>query len=247
MLKVCLNGSRPRYERVPTTATEIANEARASVDAGAHAIHVHPRAAGGAETLDIDLVVATLAAIREATPGTPIGVSTNDAIVRDPADRLAAIRRWVGPDEGGPDFASVNWHEVGAADVAGTLAARGIGVEAGIFTPTSAARFIGTQWPDQVLRVLVEAIPQVTPGADGVWAAERVLTALGRQRVPVLVHGEDRWTWPVLRWAQLHGHDTRIGLEDTLVDEGGLRVFHNAGLVAAAARRRPLTPLQGLV
>lgn len=240
MLKVCLNGSRPRWERVPVTVTEIASEARASVAAGADAIHVHPRAAGGAETLDVDLVLATLAAIREATPGTPVGVSTHDGIVPpsgDPADRLAAIRRWVGPDEGGPDFASVNWHEEGAADVAGTLLARGIGVEAGIFTPTSASRFIGTHWPAQVLRVLVEAIPQVTPGADGVWAAERVITALGRQHAPVLVHGEDRWAWPVLRWAQLHGHDTRIGLEDTLVDEGGLRVFHNAGLVAAAARR----------
>ena len=251
MLKVCLNGSRPRYERVPITVTEIATEARASVDAGADAIHVHPRAAGGAETLDVDLVLATIAAIREATPGTPVGVSTHDGIVRhstDPADRLAAIRRWVGPDQGGPDFASVNWHEVGAADVAGTLLARGIGVEAGIVTPTSASLFIGTHWPDQVLRVLVEAIPHVTPGADGVWAVERVLTALGRQRAPVLVHGEDRWTWPVLRWAQAHGYDSRIGLEDTLIDEHGLRVFHNASLVEAARphHRPPLPATPGL-
>lgn len=243
---MCLNGARPRYERVPTTVTEIAHEARASVEAGADAVHVHPRADGGAETLDTDLVLATLLAIRRATPGTPVGVSTHDGIILDPDDRLAAIRRWVGPADGGPDFASVNWHEVGAADVAGTLVARGIGVEAGIFTPTSASRFISTPWPGQVLRVLVEAIPRVSPGADGVWAAERVLTALGRQRAPVLVHGEGKWTWPVLRWAQAYGHDTRIGLEDTLVDEHGLRVFHNAGLVAAAARRGPLPAPPGL-
>jgi len=248
VLKVCLNGSRPRWERVPTTVSEIVSEARASVDAGADAIHVHPRADGGAETLDVDLVAATLAAVRAASPGIPVGVSTHDGIVRDPADRVAAIRRWVGPAEGGPDFASVNWHEVGSADVAGVLVARGIGVEAGIFTPTSASRFISTHWPGQVLRVLVEAIPQVTPGADGVWAVERVLTVLGRQHAPVLVHGEEQWTWPVLRWAQAHGYDSRIGLEDTLVDEHGLRVFHNASLVAAALqdRHRPLRVTPGL-
>lgn len=242
---MCLNGSRPRYERVPVTVTQIVSEARASVAAGADAIHVHPRADGGSETLDVDLVVATLAAIRDVTPGIPVGVSTHDGIVLDPADRLAAIRRWVGPHDGGPDFASVNWHEVGAAEIAGSLVARGIGVEAGIFTPTSASRFIGTPWPGQVLRVLVETMPHVTPGADGVWAAERVLTALGRQHAPVLVHGEGRWTWPVLRWAQLHGYDTRIGLEDTLVDEHGLRVFHNASLVAAALDRPRQSPRPG--
>lgn len=244
VLEVCLNGSRPRHERVPSTVTEIAAEARAAVVAGADAIHVHPRGDGGKETLDAALVVVTLAAIRAVAPGTPVGVSTHDAIVLDPSDRLTAIRRWVGPGEGGPDFASVNWHEVGAAEVAGTLLARGIGVEAGIFTPTSASAFIGTPWPEQVLRVLVEAIPHVTPGADGVWAAERILTALGRQRTRVLVHGEGPWAWPVLRWAQTHGHDIRIGLEDTLVDEHGLRVFHNAGLVAAARRPPPARPGQ---
>ncbi|MEO7061260.1 MAG: 3-keto-5-aminohexanoate cleavage protein [Lapillicoccus sp.] len=239
MLKVCLNGSRPAHERVPVTATDLAVEAAAAVAAGADAIHVHPRTDDGVETLDIGVILAALAAIRTAAPGTAVGVSTHDLIVLDPADRLSAIRGWVGPREGGPDFASVNWHEVGAPEIAGTLHARGIGIEAGIFTPTSASNFIRTYWPEQVLRVLVEAMPGVSPGATGVWAAERILTVLGRTSAPVLVHGEGTWAWPVLRWAQAHGFDTRIGLEDTLVDEHGLRTFHNAALVAAATRRLP--------
>jgi hypothetical protein len=89
-----------------------------------------------------------------------------------------------------------------------------------------------------VLRILIEAVPGHSPGGYGTWAAERILSALGSQSAPVLVHGEDRWTWPVLRWAQREGFDTRIGLEDTLFDEGGLRARSNAALVLEARTGR---------
>ncbi len=234
MLKACLNGARPSRERVPVTPAQLAEAARAAVDAGASAIHVHPRGDLGRESLDGELIRTTLAAIREAVPHVPIGVSTHAGICPDPRDRLALVRTWCSPQDGGPDFASVNWHEAGAVDVARALRSAGIGVEAGIWTPTAAAEFIATAWPWQVERVLVEAIPDHTPGSDGVWAAERILTALGRQPAPVLVHGEGRWTWPVLRWAQRHRYATRIGLEDTLVDEDGLRAGSNAALVTSA-------------
>ncbi len=240
MLKVCLNGNRPSHERVPVTPVQVAEAALAAVDAGASAIHVHPRGDLGRESLDAQLILVSLAAIRELVPGVPVGVSTHAGICPDPAERLALVRRWPGPDDGGPDFVSVNWHESGAVELAGTLRARGIGVEAGLFTPTAASEFIATRWAWQVERVLVETIPGHTPGSSGVWAVERILTALGRQPAPVLVHGQERWTWPVLRWAQEHGYDTRIGLEDTLLDEVGLRVRTNAELVTAAfaGRRR---------
>ncbi len=240
MLKVCLNGARPVRDRVPVTPAQLGEAARACVEAGASAVHAHPRGDLGRESLDGDLVRVTVAAIRAAAPHVPVGVSTHAGICPDPRERLALVRAWPSPEDGGPDFASVNWHEPGAVDVARALRSRGIGVEAGIWTPTAAARLIGTQWPWQVERVLVEAIPGLTPGSDGVWAVERILTALGRQPAPVLVHGEERWAWPVLRWAQQHGYATRIGLEDTLVDEEGLRVRSNAELVRAAlAVRHP--------
>jgi len=234
MLKVCLNGHRSPRERVPVTPAQLAEAARAAVDAGASAIHVHPRGDLGRESLDGSLIVTTLAAIREVVPWVPIGVSTRAGICPDPRERLALVKQWRGPDEGGPDFASVNWHEAGAVDVARVLRTRGIGVEAGVWTPTAASQLIGSHWPWQVERVLVEAIPGHTPGTDGVWAVERILTALGRQPAPLLVHAEERWTWPVLRWAQSQSYDTRIGLEDTLVDERGIRVGTNTELVAAA-------------
>jgi len=114
-----------------------------------------------------------------------------------------------------------------------------IGVEAGLRTPSAAAAFVATWWPRRVVSVLVEAMPGHSPGAEGPWSAERILAALGPQPGPALVHGEDRWTWPVLRWAQRHGHDTRIGLEDTLHDELGRRVETNAELVREALSPPP--------
>jgi uncharacterized protein (DUF849 family) len=237
VLKVCLNGSRRAHDRVPVTPAEVATAALGAVAAGADAVHVHPRDDRGRETLDPELVVRCVEAVREAVPGVPVGVSTHAGIERDPGRRLALVGRWPSPAEGGPDFASVNWHEAGAAELGRTLRTHLVGVEAGIWTPAAAAAFIGSRWPWQVVRVLVEAIPGHSPGASGPWAAERILAALGPQPGAVLVHGEEHWAWPVLRWAQGHGYDTRIGLEDTLVDERGRRVDRNADLVRAAVTR----------
>lgn len=235
MLQACLNGARPPRDGVPLTPEELALSARAAADAGATGVHVHPRNVYGRETLEIGRVDETVQAIKAAIPFLPVGVSTHEAICPETHERVTLVSRWSAPEDGGPDFASVNWHEAGAADVAGVLRSRGIGVEAGIWTPRAASSFVGSQWPWQVQRVLVEAIPGHTPGSDGVWATERILAALGRQPAPMLVHGEERWAWPVLRWAQRRRYSIRIGLEDTLVDEKGRRVRTNTPLVAQAS------------
>ncbi|HEU4998940.1 MAG TPA: 3-keto-5-aminohexanoate cleavage protein [Lapillicoccus sp.] len=238
MLQVCLNGSRRPHERVPTTVSEIAESAAEAVAAGAESVHVHPRGDLGRETLDPDLVALTVDAVRRAVPGIPVGVTTHERIVPDGMRRLALVSRWPHPEDGGPDFASVNWHEAGAYDLATTLRTRRIEVEAGLWSPGAAADFIGRRWLWRVLRVLVEAVPGHTPGGYGTWAVERILSALGNQPAPILVHGEDRWAWPVLRWAQREGFDTRIGLEDTLFDEAGLRSRGNGALVREALTGR---------
>jgi uncharacterized protein (DUF849 family) len=238
MLQVCLNGSRAPHERVPTTLAEVAESAAQAVAAGAESVHVHPRSDLGRETLDGELVALTVEAVRRAVPGVPVGVTTREGLVRDGVERLAVVSRWPRPEDGGPDFASVNWHEGMAVDLATVLRTRHIEIEAGLWTPSAAADFVGRRWPWQVLRVLVEAVPGRTPGGYGTWAAERILSALGSQPAPALVHGEDQWAWPVLRWAQDQGYDTRIGLEDTLFDEAGLRARSNAALVREALTGR---------
>jgi uncharacterized protein (DUF849 family) len=238
MLQVCLNGSRRPHERVPVTVSEIGAAAAEAVAAGAESVHVHPRSDRGRETLDGELVALTVEAVRRAVPGISVGVTTRDGIAHDGMERLALVSRWPHPEDGGPDFASVNWHEAGALDLAIALRTRHIDVEAGLWTPSAAADFVGRHWPWRVLRVLVEAIPGRSPGGYGSWAAERILSALGSQPASILVHGEETWAWPVLRWAQQRGFDTRIGLEDTLFDEAGLRARGNAALVREALSGR---------
>lgn len=246
MIKACLNGDRhPQARpRVPVTPDELARAAADAVEAGAFMVHVHPRGDDGFETLETRHVVDAVTAIRARTPGLRVGVSTRAGILDAQRRTLAHVSEWPSPDLGGPDCASVNWHEPGAVELAGALRENGIGVEAGIWTPRAATAFVSTNWPWQVERVLVETIPGVTPGSDGAWAAERILAALGMSAAPVLVHGEGRWAWPVLRWAQASGYDVRIGLEDTTVLPDGSAPRDNADLVAAAVRSEPGTPSQ---
>ncbi|WP_345049027.1 3-keto-5-aminohexanoate cleavage protein, partial [Streptomyces rameus] len=59
----------------------------------------------------------------------------------------------------------------------------------------------------------------------------RLGTAHGR---PVLLHGQEGGTWPVLRLAGRLGLATRIGLEDTLLLPDNRRARSNARLVAEA-------------
>ncbi|GAA2474780.1 3-keto-5-aminohexanoate cleavage protein [Terrabacter carboxydivorans] len=244
MIKACLNGDRTRgqHPHVPQTPDELARAAADAVAAGASMVHVHPRDDSGSETLEARHVVEVVGAIKAATPGLRVSVSTRDGIVASARHKLSHVSDWPSPQLGGPDCASVNWHEEGAVEIATALHDKGIGVEAGIWTPEAATRFVGTGWPGQVERVLVEVIPGATPGSDGPLAAERVLAALGRSTAPVLVHGEEQWAWTVLRWAQAAGHDLRIGLEDVCHLPDGREARDSAELVAATVRTEPHAP-----
>ncbi|WP_404391639.1 3-keto-5-aminohexanoate cleavage protein [Humibacillus xanthopallidus] len=246
MIKACLNGDRPpgAHPPIPVTPDELARAAAGCVAAGAFMVHVHPRDEHGRESLVTRHVVDAVTAIRELTPGLRVSVSTRDGIVDTTRTKLAHVAEWPGPDLGGPDCASVNWHEDGALNVATALRDNGIGVEAGIWTPHATIAFVSTNWPWHVERTLVEVIPGVTPGVDGTWAAERILAALGMTPAPLLVHGEREWAWPVLRWGQAAGYDVRIGLEDTRFLPDGTLAHDNSELVRVAVESEPGTPSQ---
>ncbi|MFG3581539.1 3-keto-5-aminohexanoate cleavage protein [Micromonospora chersina] len=228
MLKACLNGGRRRAEHpaVPVTPDEVAAEAVRCAAAGVAAVHVHPRDASGAESLDPAVIAAAVTAIRAARPGLPVGVSTGAWIAPEPADRVAAVRAWTVL----PDFASVNAHEPGAAAVAAALHERGVMVEAGLWTVAAVDAW--RRWPVPTGRVLVECLSEQVDVALADAAA--ILAALPTDRPPVLLHGEGPATWPVLAEAVRRGLDTRIGLEDTLVLPDGAAAPDNPALVSAA-------------
>jgi len=234
LLKACLNGSRSPAEHpaLPVTPVQLSADTVAAVAAGAQAVHIHPKDATGADTLDAAAVAAALDSVRAAAPGIPIGVTTGAWAVDSQAQRLTAVRDW----RVLPDFASVNWHETGAAELAAVLLDRGIGVEAGLWTQRAVASW--NSWPRRAgcLRVLLEIVDDLTPAA-AVAAAGELLDALAPSPgIPVLLHGEGASAWPILHESVRRRLDVRIGLEDVLLLPNGQLAPNNAALVVAARR-----------
>src|ERR671933_2059349 len=154
LIKACLNGSRApgAHPALPLTPEQLANAARQTVAAGAGALHVHPRRADGTQSLEAADVAAALVAIRAACPGIPVGISTGIWIEPDGERRRLLVATW----KELPDFAGVNFSEPGALDLCAALLARGIGVEAGLWTPDDARLLVDADLASRCLRLLIE-------------------------------------------------------------------------------------------
>ena len=231
-LKAAINGGRRPEEHpaLPVTPVAMAEAARAAREAGADAIHLHVRDAAGAESLAARDVAAVLEAVRAACPNTPIGVSTGAWVVTDPAERLRALEGWTTL----PDFASVNFHEARAAEVAELLLARGVAVEAGLWHLAAADLLVASGIGPRCLRILVE--PMHLEPEPALAAATAIEAALCRARIapPLLLHGVGAAAWPLIRAAAARGLATRVGLEDVLELPDGAPAPDNAALVRAA-------------
>ena len=229
MVQAALNGPRTRTEHpaIPITAAEQATEARASVAAGAGAIHVHVRDEQGNESLEHGDVAATIEAIRAACPDTPVGIGTGAWIIPDLRRRLSVIRSWTTL----PDFASVNLHEAGAAQVIELLFERGVGVEAGIWNAPAAVSLVRSGFADRCLRILLEPAEASCSARMNLLQMEDVLMGAAPRR---LLHGLGHCAWHLVEMAAKRGYDTRIGFEDTLRLPDGSPPAGNADLVRAA-------------
>jgi uncharacterized protein (DUF849 family) len=229
-LKAAINGSR--QFGVPLRPEDQARAARDAVGAGANAIHAHIRDSAGFESLDAEDAAALVRALREAVPATPIGVSTGAWIVKDPVERTRVIGLW----KELPDFASVNFSEDGAEDVANVLLRHGVGVEAGLSDARDATRLVKSGLALRCLRVLLEPQEQDLGAAlRNVDGMEEVLD-LAENPLARLLHGVDATAWPLLVEARRRGHGARIGLEDTILLPDGSPAPDSAALVMAAMR-----------
>ena len=239
-IKVCLNGGRRRDDHpgVPFTPAELALSAAGAVAAGAEAIHVHPRGADGRESLRAADIGAAVAAIRQACPGIPVGVSTGLWITSgDPEARHATVTEWARlPTAARPDFASVNLSEPGPGLLAGILDGAGIRVEAGVWSVEDVDTLMATGPGPGWLRILVEIRHGPRARATARARADQILGALDEAGVPQprLLHGEGEACWPLIAHAGRHGLPTRAGLEDTAVRPDGGLARSNAELVRLA-------------
>jgi uncharacterized protein (DUF849 family) len=232
LITAAINGSRSKAEHphIPVTSVEIATAAAEAADEGAGAIHFHARADDGREVLDSASVAANLHAVRARLRNLPIGVSTGAWIVPDPETRLRKMQGW----DVLPDFASVNFHEEGAAGLAATLIGRGVGIEAGISNARAARSLVSSGLSRQCLRILVEPQDQeIATALKTALEVESILSHAGIGLTTVL-HGTDRTAWELLDEALCRGYDIRIGFEDTLRLRNGKTAQSNAELVREA-------------
>ena len=245
MIQACLNGSRAPGEHpaLPLTPAELARDAAATLAAGAAALHVHPRDASGAETLEPAAVAAAVRAIRAAAPRSELSLSTGLWITGgDVQARAAAISGWTDR----PDFASVNVSEPGWEELIALLSERGIDIEAGVWTVEDAEALAASGLVESwgggsrgrgrhhlpVRRILVE--PHDEDAAAAAARAAAIDAVLDRAAIPTprLHHGYGPATYAVIDAARARGHDVRIGLEDVLTLRDGAPAADNAALIA---------------
>ena len=230
VLQACLNGDHETG--VPRSPQELAEASRACVAAGAVSLHAHPRDREGNESLDPADISAAVKAMRAAAPGIELSFSTGLWITGGDVDvRTRLISEWTVA----PDLISLNLSEEGWRELADRVTARGIGIEAGVWTPRDAE--ILAESGVQVRRVLVE--PRSENPYEAVQMAEDISQALDAAGVkaPQLHHGEGPATWAVLDAAVANGHEIRIGLEDVLTLPDMRRAPDNAALVVEAVLR----------
>ena len=230
-VKACINGARTpeAHPNLPVTPDQLAVAALASHQAGAKAVHMHPKNADGIDSLLPEHVDAAVSAVRHAAPGLPLGVTTGYWALPDADARLRAVDGWSVL----PDFASVNWHEPGSEALADLLLSKGLGVEVGIFHAEAAESWASSEFAKHCMRVMIEL-----SGGGDVATADDLLSQVmaAGSPAPVLLHGFDESCWPLLEHAGVRGVQTRIGMEDTLRLPDGSTAPDNAALVSAAVQ-----------
>lgn len=235
LIQAALNGSRTHDENpaVPISPAELAASAKDAIAAGAGELHFHVRAADGRESVASADVAATVTALRALVPRIPFGVSTGLWILPDAAKRHIAVAGW----NVLPDYASVNFKEEGAVELAQLILSRGMGIEAGFTDLRGIEVFLESGLAPRCLRILLE--PQEPDFEAALQTVAAIESALDRGgiRIPRLLHGFNESAWAVIEAAVARGYDTRVGFEDILTLPNGMPAPSNAALVSEAIRR----------
>lgn len=259
LIKAAINGGRTKAEHaaVPVSPQEQAAAVVECLKAGADAIHLHVRSTSGQqsspsqgedlqsekESLLAEDVARTLSAVwsaamkaRIGARKAQIGISTGAWILPDTTARLQAVAAW----RVLPGFASVNFSEDGAVELAQLLLSRGVDIEAGLCDADAAEVFLKSGLAARCIRVLLEPQEQELESAlETVRAIDKVLESgpIEPRLLPLLLHGTEATVWPMMDEAIRLGYDVRIGLEDTLILPDGRGARDNAELVTETARR----------
>src|SRR5579862_8234676 len=152
-VQAALNGDRNHFA-VPKTPDQIAKDAKAVIDAGAHSIHVHAFDNNYNETLDSVSCAHVLKAIRRLCPEIPVSLTTSASIEPDPAKRLSLIKSWAEL----PDLVTINLGEKGILQLSQWFLSQGVEIEAGLLSIEDAEKFAASPLRNKARRVLIEPL-----------------------------------------------------------------------------------------
>lgn len=233
LLKAAINGGRSTSEHpgVPLTHEDIARDCLAVIAAGADVVHAHARTEAGDQTIHPDIVGDMVRAVKAADPSIIVGTTTGLWTVESHAQRMEYIAAW--PADALPDFASVAFCEEGAAEAADLVLSRGMILESAVWSMADVPALLAAPSLHQNVRILIE--PETEDPRAAVAECREIAAVLREAGVnaPLLYHGADATTWPVLFAAIEDGHETRIGFEDGLDLPDGSTPTGNAELVTA--------------
>ncbi len=234
-IKAAVNGGRELSETplVPLSPTEIAAEAAASIRAGADVVHAHARTPDGGQTIAPEHIAALVRAVRDEDPRIVVGTTTGLWTCDGHADRMDKINSW--QEDLLPDFASVAFCEEGAAEAAEAVISRGMLLESAVWSMEDVPALLASPTLHQNIRVLVE--PLAEDPDQAVHDCREIAEALraGGVTAPLLYHGLEGTTWPVVRAAIEDGVEVRVGIEDVVHDERG-EIASNSMQIAEALR-----------
>lgn len=234
-LQVALNGAlrAQDHPHLDLSFPGLLADALACAKLGIRDFHLHPRTELGAESLDPATMSRWVAGFRAALPPGSLSVSTG-AWIAPLDERLGAISAW----SARPDFASVNFHEDGAEEIADALIAKGVGIEAGIWHADGAARFLDYPRRPFCRRLMIELPDRGEAEVDAILEAALDILGTAVDGHDFILHGEGASAWPMLQRAVRMGVATRIGLEDTILLPDGTPARSNAALVSSALQLR---------
>ena len=234
LLKIALNGARPKSENenIPHSPDEIEKEVRLLYSRGYKTFHIHCYDKEGRESLKQVDVHNLVSGVKNISADIRVGISTGDWIEPDLEKRKKYISDW----KTVPDFASVNMIEANSIEICQTLMEKGITVEAGLNEMQAAEILVNSRIREGFCRILIEPEPEeLSEALQTVNEIESVLNS-NDIRIKRLLHGFNAVSWDLLREAKKRGYDGRMGMEDTIFLENGIKVKSNLELINAAEK-----------
>ncbi|MCR5666892.1 MAG: 3-keto-5-aminohexanoate cleavage protein [Eubacterium sp.] len=246
IITACICGAEVTKEHnpaVPYTVKEIAKEAKSAYDAGAAIIHLHVREDDGTPTQSKDRFEECIKAIKEVCPEVIIQPSTGGAVGMSNEERLAPTDLKpematldCGTCNFGGDEIFVNTENM-IKEFAENMNERGIKPEIEVFDKGMVDMAIRLEKKGYLKKPMhFDFVMGVNGGISGTPRDLLFMAGSLPEGSTWTVSGVGRCEYPMVAMGIIMGGHVRVGFEDNVYLEKGVKAKSNGEMVAKAAR-----------